>query len=53
MSYPNRLQMQEFDMNHAYWGPSFSNGYVRQLLDERQEELSLRVVQLSCTKMKK
>ena len=27
-------------MNHAYWGPSFSNGYVRQLLDERQEELS-------------
>lgn len=34
------LTAERFHMNHAYWGPSYSNDYHKELLDSRKDELA-------------
>jgi len=36
---PHKGQRERFVMAHAYWGPSFSNGQIGQVLAQHQEEL--------------
>jgi len=31
---------QNFHMDHAYWGPSFNNDYIKKLLSDKKDELT-------------